>query len=128
MNSKLIAATVLALSALAATSAFADDRSQQIPYSTATNTTRVAVLADATKARADGSMLVSNETGEFKVAATPATSTLSRADVKADYAKARAEGNLQISNETGEFNTAAQRSTRSPVMANSSKNRAAGNL
>lgn len=84
MNSKLIAATVIALSSLGATAAFAGDMSQQIAYSTASNTTRAAVLADGAKARADGSLQVSNETGEFKMASKAEVSTVTRAQVRAE--------------------------------------------
>lgn len=84
MNSKFFAATAtaIALASLGATAAFAGDMSQQIPYSTTSNITRTAVMADFAKARADGSLQVSNETGEFKVAAQPQTSTVTRAQVR----------------------------------------------
>ena len=84
MNSKFFAATVIALASLSATAAFAGDMSQQIPYNTTSSTTRSAVMADFAKARADGSLQVSNETGEFKVAAQPqaSTVTVTRAQVR----------------------------------------------
>ena len=68
MNSKLIAATVIALSSLGATSAFADTFEVAKP-NTATSTTRAQVMANFAKARTDGSLQVSNETGEFAIAA-----------------------------------------------------------
>ena len=83
MNSKLIAATVIALSSLGATAAFADTF-EVIKADTASNTTRAAVMADAAKARADGSLQVSNETGEFKMASKAEVSTVTRAQVRAE--------------------------------------------
>ena len=83
MNSKLIAATVIALSSLGATAAFADTF-EVITPNTTSNTTRAAVTADLAKSRADGTLQVSNETGEFKVAAQPQTTTLTRAEVRAE--------------------------------------------
>ena len=82
MNSKLIAATVIALSSFAATGAFAEDKSQHIPYSTASNTTRAAVMSDFAKARSDGTLQVSNETGVFTAVVQPQTTTVTRAPVR----------------------------------------------
>ena len=82
MNSKLIAATVIALSTFGATAAFAGDMSQQIPYSTASSTTRAAVMSDFAKARANGTLQVSNETGVFTVVAQPQATTVTRAQVR----------------------------------------------
>ena len=84
MNSKLIAATVIALSSLGATAAFAANLTPEIKLNTISNTTRAAVLADAAKARADGSLQVSNETGEFKMASKVQASTVTRAQVRAE--------------------------------------------
>jgi hypothetical protein len=81
MNSKFIAATVIALSSLGATAAFADTFEVITPNTTST-TSRAAVMADLAKARADGSVQVSNETGEFNVASKQTTSTLTRAEVR----------------------------------------------
>ncbi len=81
MNSKFIAATVIALSSLGATAAFADTFEVITPNTTST-TTRAAVMADLAKAKSEGTLQVSNETGEFKVAANPAPSTLTRAEVR----------------------------------------------
>ena len=81
MNSKFIAATVIALSSLGATAAFADTF-EVITPNTATSTTRAAVMVDLAKAKSDGTLQVSNEIGQFKVAANPTSSTLSRAEVR----------------------------------------------
>ena len=83
MNSKLIAATVIALSSLGATAAFADTF-EVIKADTTSNTTRAAVMADAAKARADGSLQVSNETGEFKMAPKAEVSSVTRAQVRSE--------------------------------------------
>lgn len=97
MNSKLIAATVIALSSLGATAAFADTF-EVITPNTTSNTTRAQVMADSAKARAEGSLQVSNETGEFKVAATPATSAANTAEVRREGALAlRARTNYSVS-------------------------------
>ena len=83
MNSKLIAATVIALSSLGATAVFADTF-EVIKANTTSNTTRAAVTADAAKARADGSLQVSNETGVFKMASKAEVSSVSRAQVRSE--------------------------------------------
>lgn len=89
MNSKLIAATVIALSSLGATAAFADTF-EVITANTASSTTRAQVMAEYAKARADGSLQVSNERGDFTAAERPATSSLSRAEVRQEGVKALA--------------------------------------
>ena len=81
MNSKFIAATVIALSSLGATAAFADTF-EVITPNTTSNTTRAAVIGELAKAKTDGTLQISNEIGEFKVAANPTPSTLSRAEVR----------------------------------------------
>ncbi len=83
MNSKLIAATVIVLSSLGATAAFADTF-EVITPTTASSTTRAAVKADLAKAKSDGTLQVSNEIGEFKVAVNPAPTTLTRAEVRSE--------------------------------------------
>ena len=81
MNSKFIAATVIALSSLGATAAFADTF-EVITPNTTSNTTRAAVIGELAKAKSDGTLQISNEIGEFKVAAKPTPSTVSRAEVR----------------------------------------------
>ena len=128
MNSKLIAVTFIGMTTMWANAAFAD-RSQQIPYSTTTNTTRAAVMAELAKARVDGSLYVSRETGELNAPAAQNANQLTRAEVMAEYTKARANGSLFVSNEKGEFdNFPAQKATRSPSLATSTIVRAAGEL
>jgi hypothetical protein len=89
MNSKLITATVIALSSLGATVAFADTFEVMAP-TPSSNTTRAAVMADHAKARSDGSLQVSNEKGEFPVAQRSAPSNLNRAEVRQAGIKALA--------------------------------------
>jgi hypothetical protein len=86
MNSKLIASTVIALSALTGASAFAQSNLNPEaalairPTVSASNVTRAQVQADYLNARQNRMLPVSNE-GAF--AATPATvSTVSRAEVR----------------------------------------------
>lgn len=87
MNSKFIAATVIALSSLGAAAAFADTF-EVIAPNTASTTTRAQVMAEYAKARADGSLEVSNNTGEFKAASAP--TTRDRAEVRQEGVKALA--------------------------------------
>ena len=86
MNSKLIASTVIALSALTGASAFAQSNLNPEaalairPTVSASTVTRAQVQADYLNARQNRMLSVSNE-GAF--AATPATvSTVSRAEVR----------------------------------------------
>ena len=87
MNSKLIAATVIALSSLGATAAFADTF-EVITPNTTSSTTRAAVMADLAQARNNGSLQVSNEIGEFKMATQQAPSNVTRAEVRKEGAQA----------------------------------------
>jgi Domain of unknown function (DUF4148) len=89
MNSKLIAATVIALSSLGATAAFADTF-EVIAPNTASSTTRTEVMAQYAKARADGTLQGSNEIGQFTAAERPAASNLTRAEVQKEGVKALA--------------------------------------
>ena len=81
MNSKFIAATVIALSSLGATAAFADTF-EVITPNTNSSVTRAQVMAEYARARADGTLQTSNEIGQFTKAERPATSSLSRAEVR----------------------------------------------
>ena len=94
MNSKLIAATVIALSSIGATAAFADTFEVIAPNTTSTTSTatRAQVMGDLAKARADGSLQVSNEKGEFKAATAPASTA--NTDSAANTADIRREGVL----------------------------------
>ena len=83
MNSKFIAATVIALSSLSATATFADTF-EVIKPNTMSSTTRAAVMADLAKARANGAVQGSYEIGEFNVASRPAAGINARAAVRAE--------------------------------------------
>ena len=87
MNSKFIAATVIALSSLGATVAFADTF-EAITLGTTSSVSRAQVMAEYAKARADGSLHVANNTGEFKAASAP--TTRDRAEVRQEGVKALA--------------------------------------
>ena len=89
MNSKFIAATVIALSSLGATAAFADTFEVIGPYTTS-SVTRAEVMGEYARARADGTLQASNEIGQFTKAERPATSSLSRAEVRKEGVKALA--------------------------------------
>ena len=88
MNSKLIASTVIALSALTGASAFAQsslsgEAALAIrPVASTSNVTRAQVQAEYLQARQAGQLAVSQE-GAF-AAAPVAASTLSRAEVKSE--------------------------------------------
>ena len=102
MNSKFIASTVIALSALAGASAFAQSNQYGeaalvfAPVASTSSVTRAQVKADYLNARKSGALAVSQE-GAF--AAVPATaSTMTRAEVRNDAViSARA---TQIGNST----------------------------
>jgi hypothetical protein len=90
MNSKFIASTVIALSALAGASAFAQTATSLFPeYQAAvtpvlssSNVTRAQVQAEYFQARKDGTLPASPE--GFYVAAPAKTSTVTRAEVRND--------------------------------------------
>lgn len=102
MNSKLIASTVIALSALTGASAFAQNAQYGeaalvfAPVASTSTVTRAQVKAEYLNARQNGALAVSQE-GAF--AAAPATaSTMTRAEVRNDAViSARA---TQIGNST----------------------------
>lgn len=86
MNSKFIAATVVAIAAMSSASAFAQNYgevSQVIAAPTTTSTvTRTQVQAEYIQARQNGAVAVSNEAAFAPVQAGP--SMVSRADVQAE--------------------------------------------
>ena len=89
MNPKLITAAVIALSALGANAAFADTF-EVITPNTASTTSRAQVMNDYAKARADGTLQVSNYSGEFKSAYKMGESNVTRAEVRQEGVKALA--------------------------------------
>ncbi|MBI2728030.1 MAG: DUF4148 domain-containing protein [Polaromonas sp.] len=101
MNSKLIASTVIALSALTGASAFAQNLSGEAalairPVASSSNVTRAQVQNDYLQARQAGKVAASQE-GAF-AAAPAAASVVTRAEVRNDaVVSARA---AQIGNST----------------------------
>ncbi|MES2398359.1 MAG: DUF4148 domain-containing protein [Pseudomonadota bacterium] len=102
MNSKFIASTVIALSALTGASAFAQSNLSGEaalairPVASSSNVTRAQVQADYLAARQSGAVAVSQE-GAF-AAAPAAASTVTRAQVRSDAIQsARA---VQLGNST----------------------------
>ena len=105
MNSKFIASTVIALSALTGASAFAQTSQSNLPgeaalairaVASSSNVTRAQVQADYLNARQSGAVAVSQE-GAF-AAASAAPSSVTRAEVRNDAVlSARA---AQIGNST----------------------------
>ncbi|MES2509067.1 MAG: DUF4148 domain-containing protein [Pseudomonadota bacterium] len=90
MKTKLIAATVLAFSAMSTVPAFAmshlygEAALVVMPAATASALTRAEVQTDYLQARQQGALSVSNE-GAF-AAAAPTTTSVSRADVRSQAA------------------------------------------
>ncbi len=83
MNSKIIAATVIAFASLSSVSAFAGGESQDFFSTTGagSSVSRAQVQADAVKAQ--GSVARGGESADF-VTAQPATSSLTRNQVRAE--------------------------------------------
>ena len=83
MNTKIIAATVVALASLTSASAFARDSEDFFsPATTSSTTTRAQVQAEYLKAQKDGSLVVGTD-GAHVETARSATSELTRAEVRA---------------------------------------------
>ena len=101
MNTKFIAATVIALSGLTSVGAFA----QSAPYgeyalvvapvTTTSNVTRAQVRAEYLQARQNGQVALSSEGAIAFAPAAPSTAT--RAEVSADAVKARQEDGRSVS-------------------------------
>jgi Domain of unknown function (DUF4148) len=89
MNPKLLAATVIALSSLGATASFADTFEVITPNTNST-TSRAEVMADYARSRADGSLPVSDNVGEFKFARKANGGNVNRAEVRKEGVKALA--------------------------------------
>ena len=92
--SKFVASTLIAMAALAGTSAFAEGRtgySEDITPSTS-NLTRAEVRAEAIQARKDGALIQSNGNNYPAAVSQNAQTSKTRAEVQAEYRAARQAG------------------------------------
>ena len=84
MNTKIIAATVVALASLTSVSAFARDSQDFFaPTTTSSTTTRAQVQADYLKAQKDGTLAVGTD-GAYVGTAQSANNGLTRAQVRSE--------------------------------------------